>query len=308
MINYKPKFWDKKSLSIASIALYPFSLITRFFLLITKFKKSKKFNIPVICVGNIYIGGTGKTPICIKLYDFLKNEGMKPAFIKKYYDFLSDEINVLKSRGKVYSDKNRIQSIDKLINDGNNVAIVDDGYQDYSFDRKLNILCFNENQWIGNGMVVPSGPLREKISSVKRANCILINGNQDNQKEKLLLKYNPSLRFFYFTYRMLNLESITNNKVFAFAGIGNPTNFFNLLRANNLNLIGTKSFPDHYKYKRFDLENLIDIAKSKNALLLTTEKDFFRIDKEFQNLFKFVKITATLENEKEFANFIVSNI
>ena len=107
---------------------------------------------------------------------------------------------------------------------------------------------------------------------------------------------------------MLNLESITNNKVFAFAGIGNPTNFFNLLRANNLNLIGTKSFPDHYKYKRFDLENLIDIAKSKNALLLTTEKDFFRIDKEFQNLFKFVKITATLENEKEFANFIVSNI
>ena len=179
MINYKPKFWDKKSLSIISIALYPFSLITRFFLLITKFKKSKKFNIPVICVGNIYIGGTGKTPICIKLYDFLKNEGMKPAFIKKYYDFLSDEINVLKSRGKVYSVKNRIQSIDKLINDGNNVAIVDDGYQDYSFDRKLNILCFNENQWIGNGMVVPSGPLREKISSVKRANCILINGNQD---------------------------------------------------------------------------------------------------------------------------------
>ena len=65
-------------------------------MLITKFKKSKKFNIPVICVGNIYIGGTGKTPICIKLYDFLKNEGMKPAFIKKYYDFLSDEINVLK--------------------------------------------------------------------------------------------------------------------------------------------------------------------------------------------------------------------
>ena len=93
-------------------------------------------------------------------------------------------------------------------------------------------------EWDGCAIWSP----KRKISSVKIANCILINGNQDNQKEKLLLKYNPSLNFFILHIECWNLESITNNKVFAFAGIGNPTNFFNLLRANNLNLIGTKRF------------------------------------------------------------------
>jgi len=308
MIDSKPKFWDKKSLSSISLALYPLSLIVLLFSFLSKFKKSKKYDIPIICVGNIYIGGTGKTPICLKLYDFLKNKRKNPAFVKKYYDFLSDEIEILKSKGRVYSEENRVKSIDKLINDGHKVAIVDDGYQDYSFDKKLNILCFNENQWIGNGMVMPSGPLRENISSVKRAHCILINGNQDDKKEKLLLKYNSSLKFFYFTYKILNHEIISNDKIFAFAGIGNPSNFFELLRLNNLNVIGTKCFPDHYKFKSTDIENLIDISKSENATLLTTEKDYFRLDNKFKKLIKHVKITAIPKKEDEFFDFINSYI
>ena len=167
---FKPKFWDKKHISIFSTLLLPFSIL---FQILSYFKralvKSKQSSIPVICIGNIYLGGTGKTPLCNEIFLILKNLNMKPAFIRKKYKSFQDEVNLQKQFGPVYQNKIRIQAINEAIKNNANIAVLDDGFQDLSVSKNLSIVCFNEKQWIGNGLTIPSGPLREDLSALKRA-------------------------------------------------------------------------------------------------------------------------------------------
>ena len=113
---FKPKFWDKKHISIFSTLLLPFSIL---FQILSYFKralvKSKQSSIPVICIGNIYLGGTGKTPLCNEIFLILKNLNMKPAFIRKKYKSFQDEVNLQKQFGPVYQNKIRIQAINEAI-------------------------------------------------------------------------------------------------------------------------------------------------------------------------------------------------
>ena len=178
----KPKFWDIKNITLLSFILIPFSIIVYFYNLIKfKPKKLQKFQIPIICVGNIYIGGTGKTPISIEIYKMLKSIGKKPGIIKKYYKYLRDENKLISDKGKIYLNENRSLAIKKLIGHGNNIAILDDGLQENIINYDLSIVCFNQKQWIGNGFIIPSGPLRESFSSIKRFDCIMINGEKNKQ-------------------------------------------------------------------------------------------------------------------------------
>ena len=111
----KPKFWDDSGLSFLSIILYPFSIIFLLnSLLIRFFKNEKKFPIPIVCVGNIYLGGTGKTPLVLEIFKIIKSSGKNPAFIKKGYDYLYDEIQMLNGTGKTYSNRNREEAINCL--------------------------------------------------------------------------------------------------------------------------------------------------------------------------------------------------
>jgi tetraacyldisaccharide 4'-kinase len=172
---FKPKFWDKNQISFLSVLLLPISILIK---LLSEFKrflvKSNQCSIPVICVGNIYIGGTGKTPTCIEIFFILKNLNMNPAFIRKEYAHFQDETNLQKSIGPVYQNKKRIKAVKEAIKNNINVAIFDDGFQDFSIKKNFSIICFNEKQWIGNGLIIPAGPLRENLSSLKRANCVII--------------------------------------------------------------------------------------------------------------------------------------
>ena len=114
----KPKFWDDAGLSFWSVILYPFSIIFLLSSLLIKFFKiEKKFPIPIICVGNIYVGGTGKTPLALEIFKIIKSLEKKPGFIKKDYDYLYDEIQMLDKAGKTYSNRNREEAINSLISD-----------------------------------------------------------------------------------------------------------------------------------------------------------------------------------------------
>ena len=99
MLINKPKFWDNSGISVWSIILYPISILYLLFFQIKKIKNSKKYKIPIICIGNIYLGGTGKTPLALEIFNIYKSLGKKPAFVKKYYSYLEDEINMLKKKG-----------------------------------------------------------------------------------------------------------------------------------------------------------------------------------------------------------------
>ena len=305
----KPKFWDYPGISFWSIALYPLSLLFSLVsLIINLFKIQKKFPIPIICIGNIYVGGTGKTSLASEIFKIVKSIGKYPGFVKKGYDYVYDEIKMLQKIGKTFSNKNRKKAINSLILSGHDVAILDDGFQDFSIKKDFSILCFNSKQLFGNGFIIPSGPLREDIRSIKRADCIFINGDKNVEFENKIKKINKNIKIFYSKYKIINSDKLKNKKIIAFAGIGNPSNFFELLKEKNINVVKTYSFPDHHNYSNQELENIIKDSKEDSALIVTTEKDYSRMNEELKLICESVKVDLEIENKNEFINLIKNKI
>ena len=297
----KPNFWDKDKISIVAVFLFPTTILIKALFFLKKiFTKEYSCNIPVICIGNIYLGGTGKTPLCIEMFSILNQLNMKPAFIRKKYNSFTDEVKLQKKVGILFEDNKRIVAIRNAVNSGINVAILDDGFQDFSIKKDLSIVCFSERQWIGNGLTIPSGPLRENISSLKRANYVVINGNPNLKIENQILKNNKNIKIFYTKYIPTNVEDFKNKKIISFAGIGNPNNFFDLLKENNLNIIEQIKFADHHHYLDLELNNLIQKSELNNAILLTTEKDYMRISEEYKEKIKYLKIKSKIQNRDKF--------
>ena len=305
----KPKFWDYKKISFKSILLLPISIIYQllfwFKKVISLDRSNNKLAIPIICVGNIYIGGTGKTPLVREIYKIIKSLGKKPAFVKKYHNYLSDEIEMLKETGRVYTNSKRKDGITLSTLNGHDVAILDDGFQDFSIKPNFSILCFNSKQMIGNGLIIPSGPLRESLNAIQRADCIIINGDKNFEFEKKIseLKGNKKLDIFYSEYKIKNIEKFKNKKVTAFAGIGNPSNFFDLLKKNNLNVVKTYSFPDHHNYSKKDFKIL---TEEKSDILITTEKDYHRISDEQKKDCESIEVNLEIKNEIKFKEILKS--
>ena len=305
MSFFKPKFWDKNQVSLFSILLFPIALLIKLINLLKRLTtKTNQCSIPVICVGNIYLGGTGKTPLCIEIFSILKDLNMNPAFIRKKYDSFQDEVNLQKQIGPIYQNKKRVKAIREAIQNKKNVAILDDGFQDFSIDKNLSIVCFNEKQLIGNGLVIPSGPLREDLSALKRANCVIINGEKNIDIETKIRSKNEKIKIFYIKYKTKNIDKFKNKNVIAFAGIGNPENFFNLLKGNNINVVKETKFPDHYNYSKKELKNLINESKEDNTILITTEKDYLRIDENYKKNIDYLIITVDIKNRNQFTEEI----
>ena len=302
---FKPKFWDKNKISFFSVLLFPVSLLIKVLSLFKRFLiKTNQSSIPIICVGNIYLGGTGKTPLCIEIFLILKNLNMNPVFVRKKYDSFQDEADLQKQVGPVYQNKKRIEAVKEALQNKANVAILDDGFQDFSINKNLSIVCFNKKQWVGNGLTIPSGPLRESLSALKRANCVVINGEKNRDIENKIFSKNKEIKIFYTKYRAKNISEFKNKKVIAFAGIGNPENFFDLLKDNKIDIEEEIKFPDHHEYSEETLENLINKAKENNNILLTTEKDYFRIAENYKQNISFLKIEVEIENRNQFIDQI----
>ena len=305
----KPTFWDYQEISFWSILLFPFSIIYLAIIWIIRvpaiFKTYKKPPIPVICVGNIYLGGTGKTPLAREIFNITKSLGKNPAFIKKYYAYLSDEIKMLRDKGEIFTGHKRHKSIFLSASKNHDVAILDDGFQDFSVKPDFSILCFNSKQMIGNGLVIPSGPLREKLSAILRADCIIINGHKNLDFEEKLFKTmrNRKLHIFYSKYKIKNIEKFKNKEITAFAGIGNPSNFFDLLRDNNLNIKETYFFPDHHNYSKKDFEKII---KNKSNKIVTTEKDYYRLSDIQKQSCEYIEVDLEIKDKDRFTKTIRS--
>ena len=298
---FKPKFWDKNEISFFSILLFPISLLIKVLGLFKRYTTiNNQSSIPVICVGNIYLGGTGKTPLCIEIFSILKKLNMNPAFIRKEYDSFQDEVYLQKQIGPVYQNKKRIRAVKEAVQNKIDVVILDYGFQDFSVRKNLSIICFNEKLWVGNGLTIPSGPLREELSSLKRANCVVINGEENKNIENQLFNKNKEIKIFYSEYKAQNINEFKNKRVIAFAGIGNPENFFDLLKYNKIDIVEKIKFSDHHKYSKKELENLFNKTKENNAILLTTEKDYFRISENYKKNIEFLKIEIKIKNQDQF--------
>ena len=306
----KPKFWDFKKPNLTSYLLLPFTiplLINNFFLN----KKNKKIKtIKSICVGNIYIGGTGKTPSTIKLYEILRKIEPQICTGKKFYSNHEDEKIILEKKTNLISEDNREKIIQIAIKKKQKIIIFDDGLQDKKLDFDLKFVCFEAENWIGNGKLIPAGPLREKISSLKKYDAVFLKDSELNKNVQEIIKnYNQNIEVFHTSYQIKNFHSFDLSKKFlVFSGIGNPKNFINILNRNNFEIIDQIIFSDHYNYKQKDINFIKNRAKKINAEIITTEKDFVKIS-EFDNKnINFLEIDLKIENEKKLINFIKKKI
>lgn len=303
----KPKFWDDK-IGFISVLLLPFSLV--FFLIVflrKKFTKNLKFKIPVICVGNIYLGGTGKTPLSIFLATELLKFGKNPSIIRKYYKSHLDEFKLIKNNiNNLIINESRTDALKEAEKNGSDVAILDDGLQDYKINKDLKIVCFNSNQLIGNGLILPSGPLREGLHTLKSADIVIINGSRNKIFEEKILNINKKLEIFYSFYKPVNLEKFKNKKLFAIAGIGNPKNFFKLLEENNLDVYKKLIFPDHYQFTKEEMRKIIEDAESKDCQIIMTEKDFYKVNEYQLKELDYVKVSLEVDKKEKLLNKIRS--
>lgn len=303
----KPKFWKTKN--FISLILYPLSAVTLLINFLKKFSIRKTFEIKTICIGNIFIGGTGKTSLAIEINELLRNK-FRTVFIKKNYKNQIDEINLLKNKGKIISSSNREDALLAASKKKYQVAILDDGLQQKNINYSLRIACFNSEYGLGNEFTLPAGPLRENLSVIKNYDLIFLNGEKNNKK--ILSKFksiNKDLKIFEGKYKPLNLKKFNlKKKYLMFCGIGNPHEFEQTLIKYKFNVSKKIIFPDHHKFSNIDLKKLNYYASKDNLTLITTEKDFFRLNKAQRKNIKFLKIKLEIKNRKKLKKILISKL
>ena len=303
----KPKFWKTKN--FISLILYPLSAVTFLINSIKKFSIKKTFEIKTICIGNIFIGGTGKTSLAIEINELLRKK-FRTVFIKKNYKNQIDEINLLNNKGKIISSSNREEALLAASKKKYQVAILDDGLQQKNINYNLRIACFNSEYGLGNEFTLPAGPLRENLSVIKNYDLIFLNGEKNNKK--ILSKFksiNKDLKIFEGKYKPLNLKKFNlKKKYLMFCGIGNPHEFEQTLIKYKFNVSKKIIFPDHHKFSNIDIKRLNHDASRDNLTLITTEKDFFRLNKTQRKNIKFLKIKLEIKNIEKLKKILISKL
>ena len=305
----KPKFWDFKKPSTLAYLLLPISYLFKLIRLFKLESKIKKTKIKTICVGNIYLGGTGKTSLSIKINEILSEKKIKSCFVKKFYLTQFDEQKLLESRGKLFTSSKRIDAINIAENEGYDVAILDDGLQDSSINYDLRFVCFNNINWIGNGFTIPAGPLRESINNLKNYKHIFLNGNLENLDniKKHIYKINPNINLYIGKYVPLDTEKFNKDKNYlVFSGIGNHQTFISMLREYKFNVVKDIEFPDHYKYNNFDINKIQKLSDNLNCQIITTEKDYLRLDKGKIYNINFIKSELKILDEEKLISTILN--
>ena len=181
----KPKFWETKN--FISFVLYPLSIITYLINITKKFYIKKNFEIKTICIGNIFVGGTGKTSLAIEINQLLRKK-FKTVFIKKNYENQLDEFNLLSNKGNVISASSRESALLSAINKKYQLAILDDGLQQKNINYDLKIACFNSEHTMEKEFMHPEGPMRENLKESKNYDLIILNGEKKNNKDKYNIK------------------------------------------------------------------------------------------------------------------------
>ena len=308
----KPEFWDYKNPNYLSKILFPFTFpvrVSNFFF--KYFPKINNKKIISICVGNIYLGGTGKTPTTIKLYNLIRKLEKKIATGKKFHSSHQDEIKILKKKTFLISKKSRNEILKYAVKKGKKIIIFDDGLQDKYIDYDIKFVCFDSLSGFGNGNLIPAGPLREDLLSIKRFDAVFIKKIKKKNQKIIndIKKINPRIKIFNTQFKIKNKKNLNlSKKYLVFSGIGNSDGFYKFLKNENFKISKFLKYPDHYKYRNDDLKKIIDIAKKQSASIITTEKDFTKIPEKYKKKIKYIEVDLIIENELSLIKFIKSKI
>ena len=322
MIIKTPKFWfkNKNEINPLLFTLKPLSKIWEVF---TRFRLIyglwEKMPIPVICIGNITVGGSGKTPVTIALQLLLKEMGIRacvvsrgyggknkyPHYVTKNDTFckVGDEPIIISKKGAVIVSKVKKDGIMKAYKDGFDMVLLDDGYQNSKINKDLSLVVVDSEVLFGNEFIFPLGPLREPINSgLSRADAIILVDNNYKINTSKIDNLRTEKKIPVLEGCINKKKKSINNKnkeVLAFTGIAFPDKFFKTLKNMGYTVMKTMVFPDHYPYTLKDIKKLKNYAENYELKLITTEKDIVRIPKRFHNFIEIIQIEFKFSNSKK---------
>ena len=288
-----PRWFLKKKL--ISFLLWPLSVLYFFISKIINVIRGRKKYVsrrPIICVGNIFAGGVGKTPIVRQIAARFDAPVVMRGYKKdKSLTGIGDEAFMLSNAGlnvHVGDRKSNLVLLNKQKSEKGPI-VMDDGLQNPTIKKDISIVVFDEGLGYGNGFLLPAGPLRVPKKYARKADAIIVIRSKNPKKNFVLPRNVP---VFYADNK--TISPYTNNqKLVAFAGIGYPDKFFDALT----NVVAKRAFSDHYQYDDDDIKSLMKLADNKKAKLITTEKDWVRLSKKYQAKIKYAVLETVIEDK-----------
>jgi len=284
---------------------------------------SWKAPVPVICLGNLVMGGAGKTLVGTHLARQLIKIGQNPHIIIRgyggglagptqvdadthtHYD-VGDEALLYAEITSTWAGTDRVASAKCAVDAGADVIIMDDGFQNPSLAKTMSILIFDGNYGVGNGYGFPAGPLREFLGSgIKRANGIVGIGQLP---QSILSAARDKPVFIANTVSTPDNDDLEGKRVLAFAGIGRPQKFFDSLSAAGADIVHSVGFSDHHNYTDAEIRTLKKEAEIKSAMLVTTAKDHVRLSPEMKPTVTVFNVDIKWQNTSAFVDFITQSI
>ncbi|MGM0441611.1 MAG: tetraacyldisaccharide 4'-kinase [Elusimicrobiota bacterium] len=304
--------------------------------------KPRGVNVPVISVGNITLGGTGKTPLVLEILKFLPGK-LDAAVLSRGYKRKSRGVKVVGQdvekvsqtgdEARVIRDKvpncevilgaDRYRSAAIAEKEGAKVLVLDDGFQSLELKRDLDIVVIDASADFLNDRVLPLGKMREPRSALKRADCAvitrrdLVNSKKGKKLEKFLKEVKPDIKIFSARERIQNFRAISNSrtkppaafsgkKVICFSAIGNPEGFYRLLEKSEIDIVEKVKRKDHHNWTSEELDDIIKRSRKKSLDIVTTSKDAVKLP-ESPAVDGWI-LEMKLEIEEEFKNYILKKL
>lgn len=313
-----PDFWDRKTDGVLPTLLRPLGC---FVSLVSSMRRQAtapwRAPVPVICVGNLVVGGAGKTPVALNIVQRLSTQGLTPHVVSRGYGgteqgpvkvdlqehtsyHVGDEPLLLSRAAPTWVSKDRRAGIEAAVAEGADIIVLDDGFQNPSVEKDLSLIVVDGNYGFGNGRVMPAGPLRESIpDGLKRADAVVLIGADEadvwgrvrrsgfKNLSVIRAKIQPTGDYAH----------LNGQKVFAFAGIARPEKFYATLRDLGCTLVGCKSFDDHHPFTEGEILDIL--TEAMDTPVLTTAKDHVRLNPKYRDRIGVVEVELAWKDSAE---------
>jgi tetraacyldisaccharide 4'-kinase len=327
----EPAFWWREA-GAAAGALSPFAAIYGAVAKRRMLRPGRRVGVPIVCIGNPIVGGAGKTPLALTVARMLAAAGKQPALLSRGYGGslsgpvqvdlarhraadVGDEPLLLARMAPTIVARDRTKGAAMALTAGAGVIVMDDGFQNSALMKDFSVLVVDARRGLGNGAVIPAGPLRAPLDlQLARADALVLVGESDSSA---ILAKIADCRIPRFRASLVAettcIAALSGGRVLAFAGIGDPEKFFATLRNAGITVAATRRFADHHRYSRREAQDLCAQANRDNLILVTTEKDAVRLrdDEQLAELAARVKVlpaTLVLEEEAAFKTLLLEKV
>jgi tetraacyldisaccharide 4'-kinase len=307
---HAPDFW--KSEGLASFCLTPIAALWRLAATVRPIiTHPTRVSVPVLCIGNLVVGGAGKTPLALAFAHHLLDLGHSPHFLTRGYGGresgplqvdpavhgprdVGDESLLLAAVAPTWVAHDRPSGGRAAAASGADIIIMDDGFQNPTLAKDLSVLAVDGGYGFGNRHVIPAGPLRESlVGGLRRADAAVVIGTDATGACNGIINYCPVFKAILVPRPN---DDITGKKVFAFAGIGRPEKFYATLRLMGCTVVGTRNFADHHNFSAEEIMRLCETAVELDAIPVTTEKDYVRLPSEARDMIKCLPVALEWED------------